>query len=84
MKHGTPSRANRGPKNLGRSANCESFKKKCYPAFNHGRLGAEDMRRKQKRTRSGIRDYGRPQYTAFKGCEPRQNIQQFVDLTIRN
>ena len=30
----------------------------------------------QKRTRSGIRDYGRPQYTAFKGCEPRQNIQQ--------
>ena len=38
----------------------------------------------QKRSRSGIRDYGQPQYAAFKGCKPRQNIQQFSALTYRH
>ena len=36
----------------------------------------------QKKTRSGIRDHGQPQCTAFKGCKPRQNIQQFSALTV--
>ncbi len=35
----------------------------------------------EKRTRSRIRDDGQPQCTDFKGCEPRQNIQQFSVLT---